>query len=526
MTRTAVLTPYRTARAGRRVRPFSLAFVLIYCALTGAAVALLPAQLLFLLAIPLFIAVPVILWLLPDGGAVPEKLLSTLLVWFVGANVLWPTYLAVDLPGLPWINPPRLIVVTLLTLGLFSYSTSSAVRMRIGAVLRSMPFLRGTFWLFWAMTLVTIALAAQPAFVLNKWANNQIFWTFMFLAAAWLGTREGTMARVAKVLVWSTIVISIEAIYEFHIKEVPWAEHIPSFMKVDQSYLGVVLRSQARSGTDIYRSHATFAVSLVFAEYLAIVYPFLIHAMLEAKNWIQRSALLLGMVAAVVAMWLTNARSAMIGFFMAVFLYGGFAAFRHWRRNRQSIAGVTAMAMLPIAVLAFAALALTWPRLHNMTFGGGQHQPSTEARRTQWAMGTPMFEANPVGHGAGSAGITLGFVSPGGQMTIDTYYLSLLLEYGVVGFVAFIAMMGAQAVYGLRMYLAAPPGEENLAGPVSIALLNFLVIKAVLSSEFNMPIAFIFFGFLFAIAWRQQQRRPGRAAAASPAPAYGALAAA
>ena len=67
-------------------------------------------------------------------------------------------------------------------------------------------------------------------------------------------------------------------------------------------------------------------------------------------------------------------------------------------------------------------------------------------------------------------------------------------------------MFGGQAVYGMRIYLAAPPGEENLAGPTSIALLNFLIIKAVLSSEFNMAIAFTFLGFMFAFAWRQQQR--------------------
>ena len=100
--------------------------------------------------------------------------------------------------------------------------------------------------------------------------------------------------------------------------------------------------------------------------------------------------------------------------------------------------------------------------------------------------------------------------------------MSLLLKYGVVGFAAFMAMLLAQGYYGLRMYMAAAPDEEELAGPLTIALLNFLVIKSVLSSEFNMPIAFMFLGFLFAIAWRQQQRSAG----ANPveAPAVGKLA--
>ena len=44
------------------------------------------------------------------------------------------------------------------------------------------------------------------------------------------------------------------------------------------------------------------------------------------------------------------------------------------------------------------------------------------------------------------------------------------------------------------------------AGPVTIAMLNFLVIKSVSSSEFNMPLVFIFLGFMFAIAYRQRMR--------------------
>ena len=84
-----------------------------------------------------------------------------------------------------------------------------------------------------------------------------------------------------------------------------------------------VLRSQARSGTDLYRARGTFATSLVCAEYMAIVFPLLIHAMLNASGFWRKGLLCLGMAAVLTAMWLTGSRSAMIGFFLAVFLYGG-----------------------------------------------------------------------------------------------------------------------------------------------------------------------------------------------------------
>ncbi len=520
MPRPNILAPYRThGVAGRRWQPLSLLFMIAYCGLTGAAVALLPPQLMFLLAAPLGFAVGAILWLMPDGGKVPERTLAALMVLFIATNCLWPSYLSIDLPGLPWINPSRIVVGLLLIIGLYSYATSSELRAEVTARINALPLLRNAFWIFWGVSLVTIALSSQPAFSINKWINNQIFWTFLFVAAAWLGSRPGFITRVANLLVWSTILLALLTIYEYSQELVPWANHIPSFLRVDEQYLQTVLGAQNRAGTDIYRARATFSVSLICAEYLAIVYPFLVHATLEAKGPVRKLLLTAGLVATLAALYFTGARSAMVGFFLTVFAYGGFAAVRAWQRNRGSLVPVTILTMWPLAALAFFALSLTWTRLHNMTYGGAQHSPSSAAREAQWSMGVPMIEGNPIGHGPGRGGGTLGYTNLGGDLTIDTYYLSLLLEYGLVGFAAFMVLFGGQLFYGLRMFIDAEPGEETWIGPITIALLNFLVIKAVLSSEYNLPVAFILLGLVFAMAWRQQQRGVVAAGAATAAPA-------
>lgn len=520
----AVLTPYRTGRAGRRLRPVSLVLLLAYAALTGVLLALLPPQLMFMLAIPPIAGLALILWLLPDGGHVPEKLLGTLLVAWIVANCLWPNYISLDLPGLPWINPPRIIVVALLVISLIAYSTSSIMRAEVAASLRAIPFLNVTFWVFWAMTVITIPLSFSIPFSLNKWINNQIFWTLLFVLAAWLCVRPGVIERLGRVLVWTAIFVAVLSIYEFHIGQVPWINSIPSWLKVDEALLGRVLGSQTRAGTDMYRARATFNVSLTFAEYLAIVYPFIIHLTITSRGWIRKGLLIGGLFAALAGMYLSGARSGMIGFFMSVLLYGGFAAFRYWRRQRQSLIGVSTLAMMPIVAMIFLALAITWPRLHNMTFGGAQHSPSSEARTAQWEMGIPKMLSNPIGHGPGTGGDVLGFFNAGGVGTIDTYYVSLLLEYGVVGFVAFMLMFGGQLIWGLKMYLEALPGEESFVGPATIAMLNFLVIKSVLSSEFNMPLAFVLLGIVFAVAVRQRARLESPAQKGATAP-YGAVAA-
>ncbi len=502
---TAVMTPYRRGKAGRRVRPVATLLLLAYCGLTGAAVALFPPQLYVMLAIPIFIGVGVILWLLPDVDHVAEPAMATLFVSFIAANCIWPNYIALDLPGLPWINPPRVIVFALLALAIYGFSTSSRMRGEVADSLRAVPWLSAAFWFFTAMTLLTLPLSDEIFFSINKWVNNQIFWTFFFLLAAWLCVYPGVLARVSRVTIWSAILVALESIYEYRIQRVPWVDSIPSFLKIDEGFLTHVLSSQGRAGTDIYRAHGTFNVALTLAEYMALVFPFIIHEFLEARGFGRKLLLALGFVACVVATYLTNARSGVIGFFMSLFLYGGFYIFRHWRREKQSLIGVSILAMLPVAALAFGALSLTWQRLHNMTFGGGMQENSSLARTEQWALGWPKVFANPIGHGVGRSGNILGYFTPGGEGTIDTYYLSLLLEYGFIGFAAFMVLFAGQLIVGLRLYLDAE-GEEKFVGPAVIAMLNFVVIKSVLSSEFNMPLAFIFLGMVFAVALRQRQR--------------------
>ena len=499
------LTPYRQSKAGRRFRPILMAFLLLYSLVTGIGIVVLPPQILFLLGIPIAIAAGAVLWLLPDQTSPPPvKAMSWMLVTFIGLNCLWPNYIALNLPGLPWINPTRVLLFVMVATGLYSFSTSRSLRAEIADDLKALPYLRNAFWIFWGATAFSLAMAGFDGFGMTRWLNNQMYWTFFFVLATWLGTKPGVIDRVAHVLVWTAILVSLEGIWEFHRNEVPWAEHIPNWLVGDPMLAATILRGHARAGTDVYRAVGTFNVSLVFAEYLAIVYPFVIHAAVQAKRFWQKALLGMGMLALLVAMWATNARSGMIGFFLTVFLYGGLAALRHWRRRRESIIGIAALSAMPLAVMVFIALALTWPRLHNMTIGGGQHQASTDARNAQWAMGRPKFITHPMGFGPSHSGGALGYTNLAGVMTIDSYYLSLLLDYGFLGFFSFLAMFGGQFIPGVRLFMTSEDGEESLSGPIVVALINFLVIKAVLSSEFNISMAFIFLGFLFGLEKRRQ----------------------
>jgi hypothetical protein len=57
--------------------------------------------------------------------------------------------------------------------------------------------------------------------------------------------------------------------------------------------------------------------------------------------------------------------------------------------------------------------------------------------------------------------------------------------------------------------------EEQLWAPLALALVNFVLVKSVLSSENTIPLAFIFVGCVLGLLWQQRERnKVGSVAAA------------
>lgn len=505
---TTVLKPYERRRSAGWLTRVVLAAALIGVAtFYGLMIAVLPPQLMIVPTVPILIMAALILWLLPDTDHVYDGAMDRLMSIYFGANVLWPAYIAINAPGLPWVTPTRIAVFALLLVVLFNLATSQVLRRRILESTDGVPILRKLFWGFWIMTTLSLFLSAEPFFSITKYANNQIFWTMMFAVTAYLSTREGFVMRMSRTLAWSTIVIALLGIYEYKIQRVFWLDHLPSFLKVDPDYLERIMATQARAGTDVYRTKATFATSLSFAEYLGMVFPLLVHFTARAKSFPKFVAMFAGVIATMAAMVLTNARSAMVGMLMTFVIYVLFAAWRARQRSPNSLGATATLYAYPMGVGIVALLVVFWQRAHVMVLGGAAAQASSDARKLQWQMGIKIVERNPVGHGVGRAAEVLGYTNGEGTLTIDTYYLSLLLEYGVIGLAVFVLLFALPGWFGFKAFSDARTDEEELAGPLAIGLVNFTVIKSVLSSEINMPIAFVMLGALVGMIWKQNLAR-------------------
>lgn len=200
---------------------------------------------------------------------------------------------------------------------------------------------------------------------------------------------------------------------------------------------------------------------------------------------------------------LTNAKLGTVGSLVGILLYVFGASFQNWRRNKQSLIAASSLLCYPLMVAFVGAAMLVSHRFSVLILGNdGSHAASTEARIEQYTIGWHKFLEWPFGYGIGMGAATLGFGQDRGGLTIDTYYLSILLEYGIAGFVVYYGMF-AIAIYeaGQRsLFVTSDAEDRSFILPIATSLVAFIIIKSVFSQQDNHPVVFMMLGALMAIA--------------------------
>lgn len=503
---TTPLSPYRhhRHRAGwRRRLTLGWSALLFFAFLYGALFALFPPAFVPPMLLPLVLLIMVVIWVLPTTDTAPTRSLYLLFCGFFLTLIAWPTYLAVALPGLPWISFIRLFGIPLAIVLLISISSSKRVRAEFGEVLGETPLVWKLFAAFVLFQFISIFFSAQPFTSLEKFIIAQIYWTTIFFSCCYLFRTSGRIVTWALMMAILALWVSLIGLWEWRLSHVPWAGHIPSIFKIDDESVARILAGTARAATGIYRVQATATTSLSLAEYLALTTPFLIHFVMEDRRWWLKGASIVMLPFIFFTIINTGARLGALGFFLSFLLYLGLWAIRRWRTEKASVFGPAITIAFPVIFGLFLIATAFIGRLHRIVWGGGETQFSTDARFEQMDMGIPMIFTRPLGHGVGQAASVLGFSDGEGLLTIDNYLLSIGLEYGIPGFIAYFGMFIAAIVYCLRALTKVDLDEDSkYLLPVVIALTVFLVVKTVLSQEANHPVAFMLLGIACALVWR------------------------
>jgi O-antigen ligase len=251
---------------------------------------------------------------------------------------------------------------------------------------------------------------------------------------------------------------------------------------------------------------STYGTPLGLGEYLAVALPFILQFVTGSYKLFIRYAAGISVLFVLFIAKISGSRLGMVGCLLAILFALGIWAVLKWRREPGGLlAPAIALAYPAGFCFSVAAVALVG-RLRHLVWGNGSEKYSDDGRAEQWAMGIPKILSHPQGYGIGMSTETLGY-SRFGLATIDSYYLSILLEFGVIGFIIFYGMICAAIVYCAKTVLAAKFHDRELEflTASAIALTNFLLIKSVFSQQDNHPIVFVILGLSVALIYRARR---------------------
>ena len=460
--------------------------------------------------IPIALMTGIIIWALPDQRTAPTFPIEFLIAIFFVSKVVWPSYLAISLPGLPWISLLRIIGLPLAGFFLVSLSVSKEFRIYTYQSVTSIKLL----WIcavgFSVIQILTIFASKSPLASAQVVFDQNINFTMMLFIGCIIFRKERMAEKYIALFCLLSVFIIALTVVENHKKYIIWAAHIPNILHPPSPTLENTLRPSFRMYTNVYRAKATFLTPLALAEFISLITPFFLYFGLSRGKFFLRAICLAMVPMTFIAVRMTDARLGVVGVFASVLMYGLLWSFARWRARPRDLFAAATVYAYPVVFLAAVGAILASTRLSTMVFGGGAHAGSTEARATQLGMAAKGFWRQPWGHGAGQSGLEMGFAKDA-FITIDNFFISVQLDYGLFGIIfwygMFVVGIAAALFHSLLDRYADRP-EARLLAPLAVSLTGFLIVKWVHGQDENHSIYFLMLGMISGLVYRLRHNAP------------------
>jgi hypothetical protein len=503
--RDRILPPYTRRVNNLRHKSLRMAVgiaVVVFAIIMGFWIAIFST-----LVIPIFGSVIGLLlltamWMADDTEPDLRKSGAFLFVSWISMSIAWPNYMAVAIPGLPWITPTRLFLGLAAAVLLFQTAQSAKARSAISGAIRTLKPAFIGLALFMAMMLATFILSREPVEALTFVLQQLVLWTIPLLLGLWLFNDPKVIERSMTAIMVSLLLVMVLTLFEYRNMLPVWIPHIPSFLQVEGPQMEAFLSSQTRLDGS-YRAKGTFGVHLYFTQILLMVLPFALHWVLDAVSKERRALAIAFLALLLVTIWMNNTRTATTGQLVVIGGMLGIFALRHYLHTRNAF-DITAPALamsVPILGAILAALIAVSPRLQTLTVGGTIHAGSDEVRAGQWARAWSALFNNPFGYGANESGPLTGRLKSG-LWIVDSTWINFLVDYGIIGAIGFAGFLGFVAGAGVLIYLQRADRTADLCGPAAVAVGAFAMTMYTISYYGNIPFLMIFIAIIAATRYR------------------------
>lgn len=472
-----------------------LVSVMPFALVMGMALPVLPIRF-SLVAFGLVVLVlgVVVMLLLPDKRRVPWKLIHAVFGVAVLTGFLWPNFAYVPIPALPTKNPQRLVWAAAIAYWLYTLSTNRELRERLARRL-AQP---GLVWL--ALGLLGWRALSVP---FSEYSGYGVFIVVreyfeylpaLMFALTWL-RGLGDVRRLARWVTLAMGVVCALALAEYLRGENLFLALVP-YDPSNENFLRAVVESKMRGGE--YRVQGSFDHPLLLAQFLGVALPLALWLAWTDPSWRMRLFTIATLLVLPAVMWFTRTRTALgltafVGALAATLV--AIAAVRQPRAdggNLRAAIGLVGLAAVGVAVLAFMV---------QLAVGRTEEESSsTQVRLLMLERGLDAMIASPlVGDGPGVGGFQAAVIGTGGLVTLDSYWLMLLLESGLPALLMLLAMLAAGS-WRLVTAMAHGLDEANLARlSLGLAMLSFALSTAVLGTPHNLPFMYLLIGALVAL---------------------------
>jgi hypothetical protein len=477
-----VMPPYKRVHTlWRALLPFAaLPLLSLACLVYGFFFGLTAPYMMVPFAAPIGALGLLVIWALPDQRSAPTLGIEVLFLAYVICLVLWPDYLAIALPGLPWITTVRLIGLPMAALLLVSLSVSRTFFREVVASVTAIKPIWYSLSAFWVLQFVTIFLSSSPGASANLVLTYMINWTCIFVISCLIFRKVEFVERYWGLLCCLAIPICIVTTLEYRGQNILWAKHLPGFLQnpTDPTFYHA-LQPVYRPGTMFYRAKAIFKTPLVLAEFLGMLTPFFLHFATSSPKLLLRIGAAAMLPVCFVVIRMTDARLGLVAMLVSTLLYGLAWSYREWRSRPQNLFSTAIVFASPAAFIGGIGFVLSSHSLKMMVLGGNAQASSNAARSDQLTVALGKVATHPWGYGPGQAGLAMGY-GEGSFVTIDNYFIAIILDYGVIGVTLWYSTFLFSIYYALRYSISAQyiqRREGRLLMPLGVALCAFLVVK-------------------------------------------------
>lgn len=492
----------------KRIMPSPILIFTFLCAfLSAAAIGLGMVVVLPILIAPFFLLATY--FILRDRPSTVDWLVYTLGVSYVILSALWPRYIAFFLPGLPSINPTRLVDIFLVILVVSGLALNTELRRLVSTSISQQKGIWFLLFVLYIFKIASVVASEAPFQSVYQFANEVYVHLLCLPVGVYIAADRRRLAFVSKAFLVCLVVVTVFGVLEFSLKKNIFAR----FADPTNDYVQFAVSEKMRGG--LYRAQSTLGYPIVYGEYAGLAFcfaTFAIAQMSRSWQWIWKAAAF-GMVVA--AAYFCGSRSAVIAqvIILAYIVFSPVLV----SLFQRSVSLKKLVVWIFMSGIALAVCAGMVYFAYEKAFGSGSDTTSNQLRQMMLERSIALAKDSPfVGYGVGIAPYKVGVTaSAKGSFTMDSYYLSILVDSGVVALFAFISLHVYLIVRCLAHLKAAVSdfAETNFILALCAALLTSLAYKTILSQVDNHYLFFLATGFVLGIGLKKQNDLRGRVSA-------------